>query len=290
VIGTDVTIEVAGGRTVGFHDFGPGWGTAVLWCHGGPGSRLEPAPYADDAAAAGLRLVGIDRPGYGLSLPQPGRTVAGWVTDALAVADHLDIDRFVTVGVSTGGAYALAAAARTPERVLGVVACCSMTDMAHAPARATMSPPHTHAVWAAPDRDAAIAAAVDAHGVGGSKMLNGGVSPALAPSDTALFADRRWMDLTMAGFPEMFRFGLEGYADDRIADGGGWTDFDVRAIRCPVTVLHGASDRMVDVLHARHTATIVPGAALVVIDDLGHLSIEPHIVPTITAMLDAASI
>ena len=48
-----------------------------------------------------LRLVGIDRLGYGLSEPQPGRTIAGWVADALAVADFLDIDRFATVGEST---------------------------------------------------------------------------------------------------------------------------------------------------------------------------------------------
>ena len=84
---------------------------------------------------AGLRLVGIDRPGYGLSTPQPGRTIAGWVPDALAVAAHLGIDRFVTVGVSTGGAYALGVAAVAPDSVLGVVACCSVTDMRHGPAR-----------------------------------------------------------------------------------------------------------------------------------------------------------
>ena len=148
----------------------------------------------------------------------------------------------MTVGVSTGGAYALAVAALVPDRVLGVVACCSVTDMRHGPARSIMSHAHTHALWDAPDRDAAIAAGVEAHGVDGVKMLNGGMSPVLAPSDVAVFQDAAWMKDAMNAFPAMFTHGAEGYADDRIADGVGWSAFDVGAIRCPVTVLHGGSD------------------------------------------------
>src|SRR3954462_5254137 len=106
----EISLRVAGDRTVGVSDFGPPDGDAVLWCHGGPGSRLEPAYVADAAAASGFRLIGIDRPGYGNSDPQPGRTIAGWIPDALAVADHLDVERFFAVGLSTGGAYALALA------------------------------------------------------------------------------------------------------------------------------------------------------------------------------------
>src|SRR6185437_6876008 len=113
----DQTIELAGGRTVGFADYGSPGATAVLWCHGGPGSRLEPAYLRRVASEAGLRIIGIDRPGYGLSTPQPGRTIAGWVPEALAVADHLGIGPFAAVGISTGGAYALALAALAPERV-----------------------------------------------------------------------------------------------------------------------------------------------------------------------------
>ena len=82
----------------------------------------------------------------------------------------------------------------------------------------------------------------------------------------------------------MFSFGLEGYADDRIADGVGWVSFDVSLIRCPVAVLHGGLDPMVDVIHARHTAEIVPNAQLVVFEDDGHFSIERQIIPTIRGL------
>jgi pimeloyl-ACP methyl ester carboxylesterase len=281
----DQTIRLAGGRTVGFADYGIPEATAVLWCHGGPGSRLEPAYLQREATGAGLRIVGIDRPGYGLSTPQPGRTIAGWVPEALAVADHLGIGRFAVVGVSTGGAFALALAVLAAERVLGVVACCSMTDTRWPEGRATMSRPHVHAVWEAPDRAAALAAATDAHGEGGSKMRGGGMAAALARSDVALFRDPEWMKAARAEFPAMFAHGLEGYTDDRLADGAGWATFDVTSIRCPVTVLHGGSDRMVDVIHARHTAELVPGAELVIFDDLGHFSIVTKVVPAIVNLL-----
>ena len=223
----DRVLRADDGRSIGIAEFGAVDGTAVLWCHGGPGSRLSPAWLDAAAAEAGLRLIGVDRPGYGLSTPMPGRTILSVVADMLDVADQLSIDRFATVGVSTGGAYALALAALAPARVLGVVACCSMTDMSWAPGRATMSPPHAHAVWDAPDRDAAIAAATDAHGENGSKMLGAGIAPALADLDRELMADPAWMGPAMDGFPQMFTFGLEGYADDRIADGPGWIEFDV---------------------------------------------------------------
>ena len=72
------------------------------------------------ASEAGLRIIGIDRPGYGLSAPQPGRTIAGWVPGALAVADYLGIGQFAAVGTSTGGAYALAPRFDVRDSLTGV--------------------------------------------------------------------------------------------------------------------------------------------------------------------------
>ncbi len=111
----DDQLPLPDGRTVGYADYGSPEHTAVLWCHGGPGSRLEPQALAANASKAGLRLIGIDRPGYGRSTPQPGRTIGSWTPQALAVADRLGIERFAVVGVSTGGAYALALAANAPQ-------------------------------------------------------------------------------------------------------------------------------------------------------------------------------
>jgi hypothetical protein len=54
----DQRIWLADGRVAGFADYGPAAATAVLWCHGGPGSRIEPAHLAAQATQAGLRIIG----------------------------------------------------------------------------------------------------------------------------------------------------------------------------------------------------------------------------------------
>jgi pimeloyl-ACP methyl ester carboxylesterase len=280
----DHTIELPDGRTVGFADYGPSDGTPALWCHGGPGSRLEPLQVASAAVDAGFRLIGIDRPGYGLSRPLPERTIADWVPEALTVMDYLDIDQFFAVGVSTGGAYALALAADEPDRVLGVVACCALTDMRWTEARATMSGPHALDVWDAPDRESAMAAALASHGADGSKMFESAGDVRLAPSDLAVLGDPGWLTLMGGALPAMYAFGVEGYTDDRRADGPGWGTFDVDAITSPVIVVHGGSDVIVDVSHAHHTAAIVPNAELEVFDDLGHFSIVYEVVPALTEL------
>jgi pimeloyl-ACP methyl ester carboxylesterase len=269
------------GRNVGFADFGDVGGTAVIWCHGGPGCRLEGATVAAEARRAGLRLVGIDRPGYGRSTPQPGRTIGGWVDDALAVADELGLDTFATVGVSTGGAYALALAARSP-RVIGAVACCSVSDMRWVEGRSITSA--NDGIWDAPSREAALGVADKLFGPDGATVRNVGAGP-LALSDRAMFSDPAYARFWEAMVPEMLAHGNVGYTDDRIADGGGWTTFDVRRIRCPVVVLHGTDDTMVAVAHARHTQTLVPHASLDLRDGLGHFSIATVVVPVLDRLL-----
>ena len=42
---------------------------------------------------------------------------------------------------------------------------------------------------------------------------------------------------------------------------------------------------MVDVIHAHHTAEVVPGANLVIFDDDGHFSIVTEVVPAISNLL-----
>jgi len=277
------TITLKDGRTVGYADYGRAGDTPVLWCHGGPGSRLEPAAGAEGGRKLGFRIIGIDRPGYGASTAVPGRTIADWVPDALAVLDHLKIDRFLVVGVSTGGAYSLAVASATP-RVDGVIACCALTDMSWADGKNAMARGNVD-LWSAPNRDAAIAMAEASFGRDGTGMLNQqDANVVLAEADLKVFSDPAFQAQFAEGMGAMFAQGVVGYVDDRLADGPGWGSFDVGKVRCPVTVLHGGSDNIVPVMQAHHTAKIVPGAKLVIHDALGHFSIIDQVLPAILDM------
>lgn len=114
------TIDVEGQR-LGFCEFGTPGGRPVFWFHGTPGARRQLAPLAKQHAAAnGIRIIGIDRPGVGGSSPRRYDAVIDFAADLEGVADRLGLDRFSVVGLSGGGPYALAAAHRLGDRVAGV--------------------------------------------------------------------------------------------------------------------------------------------------------------------------
>lgn len=69
------------------------------------------------ATGAGVRIVALDRPGYGLSDFQPHRTILDWPRDVEEAAEALGLTRFSVIGSSGGGPYALACAYELPERV-----------------------------------------------------------------------------------------------------------------------------------------------------------------------------
>src|SRR5262245_1279732 len=117
----DSTISIRGGRELAYTDMGPANGPCVFFFHGAPMSRLHLVPLEPEFAARGLRVVSPDRPSYGRSSPQPGRSLRDWAGDVAALADALEIDRFHVAGHSSGGAYALVCAAELDERVTGGV-------------------------------------------------------------------------------------------------------------------------------------------------------------------------
>lgn len=119
VIKTDQTLHLPDGRTLGFAEYGspePA-GNVLVYCHGYPGSRLEAAVLSAHAAAANVRVLSLDRPGFGRSSFHAGRSLLDWTHDLVAVTEHLGIDRFAVMGASGGAPYALACAQQIPERL-----------------------------------------------------------------------------------------------------------------------------------------------------------------------------
>ncbi|MGE5829696.1 MAG: alpha/beta fold hydrolase, partial [Micromonosporaceae bacterium] len=123
---TEHDIPTRDGRVLHAYDAGDPQGELVLVHHGTPCSGVLAEWWVDDAAARGLRLVGYDRPGYGGSDRQPGRSVADVAADAATIADAFGAPRFRTWGVSGGGPHALACAALLPDRVIAAATLASV--------------------------------------------------------------------------------------------------------------------------------------------------------------------
>ena len=111
------SVAIGNGRVLVYREFGHPGGRPVIYCHGGFMSGLDIAPWDDDAVAAGVRIVAPARPGLEGSSVAPGRTTVDWADDVRALLDGLAIERAGVLGWSMGGQYALACAARLPDRV-----------------------------------------------------------------------------------------------------------------------------------------------------------------------------
>lgn len=83
---------------------------------GSPGSRRVRFP-AHDLDGLGARVVMTERPGFGATAAEPGRTLADHAAQIIEVADELGVEQFAAVGWSAGGSYALACGALHPSRV-----------------------------------------------------------------------------------------------------------------------------------------------------------------------------
>lgn len=111
-------VAVREGRKLSFAEFGPVGGRPLVWLHGTPGARRQIPQSARLAAEdLGIRIVGIDRPGVGLSTPHLYDRIGDFAADLEIVVDQLGFADFAVIGLSGGGPYALAAAHAMPDRV-----------------------------------------------------------------------------------------------------------------------------------------------------------------------------
>lgn len=112
------TIELDDGRHLAYQEYGDPCGELVVHCHSVVGSRLELAFNADEICKQKkIRLINIDRPGFGMSDPDPAASYIKWTNDFVQLIDALEIEQVSLTGYAMGGQYALACAHEAPERI-----------------------------------------------------------------------------------------------------------------------------------------------------------------------------
>ena len=112
------TMTLSDGRVLGYAEAGDPKGTPLFLFHGLNSSRLEVNIAHEQMAKAGIRIIGVDRPGMGLSTFQEDRKILDFVDDIVVLADSLDIEKFLVMGVSAGTPYTLACIYKVPHRVI----------------------------------------------------------------------------------------------------------------------------------------------------------------------------
>src|SRR5215472_184311 len=113
----DRIVRTRDGRVLAVREGGDPAGRPVLVHNGTPMSRHMYGPNVADAVEQGLKLISYDRPGYGGSTPQPGRSVADCAADVRSICAALGISKLAMWGLSGGGPRVLACAALLPDLV-----------------------------------------------------------------------------------------------------------------------------------------------------------------------------
>lgn len=279
-----VFVRLRDGRKLAYAEYGSRQGSPAFYFHGTPGGLLEGRLLDDAARLQDVRLIAVDRPGYGSSDFKKDRRITDWPADVADLADALAIDRFGVVGLSGGGPHAQACAAAMPERVTTAV----IVSGAGSPE-----------------------AAVDGRGRIARILIKAAL--ALAPilawivaMWAALWAPylRQWMmprsiDRTVMkrsdvreAFAEEVREALRpggrAMAQDLVLFSRPWgfTPRDVGAV--PVRLWHGDADGVVPVSTGRYFAREIPGCRATFVARGGHMMIIDHAVEIMAAIAEAA--
>jgi len=266
----DSTIDLSDGRVLAYTNIGESGRPCVLFFHGAPSSRLRVAYLENEFVTSGVRAISPDRPSYGRSSPQPGRSMADWPNDVAALTEALGIERFAVAGHSSGGPYAIACAALLPDRVSGLVTLGGVTDMGWPGAWEGYLEIELE-LMRMPDEESVVAWCIEHFGKDGSQfMAASGMD--LPVADLPLYEDERIASMLATARAEAFHQGVGGYAQDVFIQGRPWP-FDPEQIRAPALILHGEGDTLLPTTHAQHTADVLPGASLRMLPQHGHFSI-----------------
>ena len=245
-------------------------GRPVVLLHGMPGSRLL-CPDEEATDDAGVRLITIDRPGYGRSSRHPGRTLLGWVSDYVEWVQLIDLAPCPIVGWSAGGPYALAVAVRRPECVTSVALAGSSVPLDDVPSEWDGMSVEVRELVELLRRDPPAAIeGIDARCAWLATDWASVLDPGWGTSDDALLTEQDVRDTLLAEMREAARQGAVGYVEDWNADTTPW-GFSPTEVTHDVHIWWGDDDQFASRAGAEYLERAIARSTLTVLADEGHL-------------------
>lgn len=276
-IDDELTLKLPDGRLLGYAEYGDPDGRPVVFFHGWPGSRLTGMSSDPAAKALGVRLISIERPGFGLSDDHPGRTIAGWPDDVANAANALGLGRFSVLGWSGGGPYAAACAWKLADRLDsctifgglglfdGTISGRNFADVMSLLNLARRRP------WL-------LSPALSCLGFGLQRFPGQSLKKlfrSMPPADREIFLRPERLAMMGRSSQEAFRHGSRGPAQEIRLFTRPW-GFDLADITMEVDLWHGEDDLQIPTLMAERMCEAIPRCTLHRIPNAGHFWIIDH--------------
>jgi pimeloyl-ACP methyl ester carboxylesterase len=203
-----------------------------------------------------FRVIRVDNRGSGYSrFAQMPFTLPDLADDVAAVLDELETDRAMVAGMSMGGMIAQEFALRQSSRLAGLVLI------------ATRPPAPAYAIPKA------------------SGLMLDLLAPPRRDETLETYFSRLWTTATGTGFAEREPESIAELVAQIVARPtpramlmqqlravNGWGHAErLRRITAPTAIVHGAEDRMIDVVNGRRLAALIPGSRYFELEGVGHL-------------------
>jgi pimeloyl-ACP methyl ester carboxylesterase len=264
----DQIITLKDGRKLGFNEYGDRQGKPVFFFHGWPSSRLHAARFETAAKKLHIRLISIDRPGFGLSDPKPNRTLLDFPDDIKELADNLVIKKFSVIGVSGGAPYAVVCAyklAKNLEKVGVVVG---------------LAPPYIKGIcegmaflnrlgWENYRRFPFLAKLSAYLGYLEVKLLPTNLSSLLVGKPDKAMSDNQFRAEVKRSRTETYKQGYRGASTDLKVYSADW-GFNLKKIAVPVFLWYGDADKNVSLKMAEYYYKNIPNSQLTIYQGEGH--------------------
>jgi len=273
----ELTVKLADGRDIGYAEYGTPEGTPVFYFHGGQESRLSAQFLDEPAHSAGIRIIAPERPGIGLSSPQPGRRFLDWASDIEGLADKLGIERFHIIGLSGGAPHALAVAQAIPNRVVtaAIVSGAAPADAPHS-FRGMWFPVRMIHWFARMRTERPLQKFLEQDSRSLVKDPDGRIKQFQKylpePDRNLLTAQPHYALEFIAGSVESYRQGTEGVAQEYRLYVSDW-GIDMASIPVPFDLWYGTDDRMAPLERGKFYASVLPQAKLHVLEHEAHFSL-----------------
>jgi pimeloyl-ACP methyl ester carboxylesterase len=266
------TVTLRDGRKLAYDEHGDPSGRPVFYFHGFPSCRIEAEAWHEAAKRHNVRLIALDRPGFGQSDYQHDRKIGDWPADVREVAEQLGIRRFRVLGVSGGGPYVAACAAKVPE-LIERVAIASGWGPADKPTATSGFPRLTRAtlaLWRLLPVLVQISIwwlALNARWFPRQVLR---FSRRRLPQADQDIVDRPPMEkMRTRALREVFRRGSRGPAHELILFSKRW-GFRPEDIPIEVLLWHGDADTVIPISMGRYMATVIPRCRATYFPGEGH--------------------
>ena len=220
----------------------------------------------------GLRLITVDRPGYGRSDARPGAMLLDWADDYVEFADQMGLPPTPVVGWSSGGRFALALGFRAPDLVPVIGIAAGRGPIDEVPGALDRLSPEDRVIFEllAHDRAAGLAAigrdGAWLEGDGWETMFDGSWGDA----DDRVLAAPPALAMMKRSSREAARQGVAGFQADVAGALTPW-GFAVSDVHQQVHLWWGESDINTDQFGLDYLAASIPHATLVTYPGEGHL-------------------